>query len=156
MLTDQNQGQYKKIPKRLFIQPRIREIFEEFAKRSVISPDQFVQNLMEGKQLHAPPEARGYNPEKMAANYVDPEQPKIKDVLTFFTNFCKYMAHELFKNPFIRKSIQPLYYTRITLCTEPTPKGKTEIDMYNINYAVKRIHMRPLSHINSKHCLLWH
>mmetsp|Transcript_38897 Transcript_38897/g.34569 ORF Transcript_38897/g.34569 Transcript_38897/m.34569 type:complete len:235 (+) Transcript_38897:2057-2761(+) len=62
--------------------------------------------------------------------------------------FCDYQAYQLSIHPIIRQIVYRMYFDKILISTEPTAKGKKEIDIYNINYSVKRIDKRPLNKLD--------
>jgi len=57
-----------------------------------------------------------------------------KDTLTTLTSVCKYMAEEMFYHPVIRKLVRKMYYEFVTISTEPTEKGRTNIDVTKYEY----------------------
>jgi hypothetical protein len=67
-------------------------------------------------------------------------------------NLCKYLAQELFYQPVVRmkvkfKLIKCLYffYKHACVYTEPTAKGKLNLDVYSPYYFVKRIQRREIN-----------
>lgn len=54
------------------------------------------------------------------------------------------MANEIFYHPIIRRWVRNMYFERATISTEPTLKGKKDLDLYHSLYPTKRISRRPL------------
>ena len=54
------------------------------------------------------------------------------------------MASELFNHPVIKREVKRIYFDNVQISTEPTMKGARELDVYKLNYHVKRIVKRPL------------
>jgi len=130
--------------KRVLIKPEIKQKFDHFCSRYLITPDQFAMNLHENKQRFAPPMIEELLTDVANRNYVDESIPKLSSPETFLTQLCDYVAQLLFRHPMIRKIVRRMYFEKVLVSTEPTPKGRN-IDMYNINYCVKRIEGRSIN-----------
>jgi transcriptional accessory protein Tex/SPT6 len=64
----------------------------------------------------------------------------------------RFMAGEIFNHPVIRKWLRKLYFEKATIFTEPSEKGKKELDLNSPYYIVKRIVRRPIKTFNDE---LW-
>lgn len=83
-------------------------------------------------------------PESAADRIVDPDVYLLNTTLVSLTSLCRFMANEIFYHPVIRRWIRNMYFERATISTEPTLKGKKDLDLYHLLYPAKRILKRPL------------
>jgi hypothetical protein len=60
-----------------------------------------------------------------------------------------FNARSIFYNPIIRKIVHGMFYQKLLISTFPTAKGKSELDMYHMDYSIKRIEARPISKLES-------
>lgn len=135
---------------RTYVKPEFKVKFDDFAKQHLLAPEELAENLHEGKILHSPPYIEELLTESTHKRYVDETIPKLSNPESFLTQLCDYVAHDLFYHPIIRKVVYRQYFEKVLLSTEPTQKGKKELDIYNINYCIKRIDGRPLKDLEGK------
>ena len=57
---------------------------------------------------------------------------------------CKFAALELSKHPYIRSFVRKLFFKNAKVFTEPTEKGKVELDIFHIFFKTKRIVGKPI------------
>jgi hypothetical protein len=60
------------------------------------------------------------------------------------------MALEIFHNPLVRASVRNDYMDNVTVSTEPTLRGRKELDVNSYYYCVKRIEKRPIKEFNDE------
>ena len=60
----------------------------------------------------------------------------------------KFIAISLQKQPFLKKFIYQNFYEKCYLSTEPTEKGKNELDVFHPLFITKRIEKKPISTFN--------
>ena len=146
--AEENPPTYKRPIKRLFAQEAIQLKLDQIAKFAGLSSDQLAENLQaseSGKMIHIPRYVDS-TPEKVADDYRNPSNPLTIDTLSTMMNLCKYMANDIFYHPVIRNWVRKLYIEKVMISTEPTNKGRKEIDVTNPNFLVKRIFRRPIGH----------
>lgn len=142
--------QFKRPVKRVFAKDAIQKRLDQLAAVAGLSADQLAENiLLENKtmpniELHSPKYIEE-TPEKAAEEYISTDSALTTDTLTTLTSLCRFMAQEIFHHPVIRKHVRQLYYEKVTISTEPTPKGQKELDITKYRYQVKRIDKRPIS-----------
>lgn len=129
---------------RQYIKPDLKARFDDFSRNYLMLPDNFAENIYEGKMKFNSPYVEDLLTDLTNRKYVDENVPRLSSPEGFLTQLCEYVAHELFNHPIIRKVVYRQYFEKILVSTEPTGKGKKEIDFYNINYCIKRIDGRPL------------
>ena len=135
---------------RTYIKPELKVRFDDFTKNHLLSSESLAENLSEGKIINAPPYIEELMTELTHKRYVDENIPKLSNPELFLNQLCDYVAHDLFYNPIIRKVVYRQYFEKILLSTEPTTKGRKELDIYNISYSVKRIDGRPLKDLEGR------
>jgi len=94
------------------------------------------------------PEDIKISPEKLADRYVKSEVYLVKDKLTVMKAACEFIANEMVSNPIVREKLLELFHQIATIRTEPTKKGRKEIDVYDDNFKVKRIVNRKICNIS--------
>lgn len=62
-----------------------------------------------------------------------------------FKSITKYLCHELYTYPELRRLLKEKYYKKLIISTQPTKKGIQDIDLYSIYFPVKRIKDKPVS-----------
>lgn len=80
--------------------------------------------------------------------YQDKTNLLIEDEITIIRNVSRIMAFELFYQPQLRTYFYNIYKKNILISTEPTLKGRLELDIENEAYFVKRIYKRPIEKFN--------
>ena len=129
-----------------YIREDIKEKILDFVNFALLPVEKFIDNLKAGTPLHTP-SFLNVIPESMAETINDPKIPLLEKSLSTFQSVCKLARDMLYYHPIIRKQVKKLYYEKILFTTEPTTKGKKDIDLYNINFAVKRIKRMPIHDI---------
>ena len=147
-IEDQTESKIKKPLRKSYIREDIKEKILDFANFSLLPVEKFIENLHAGTQLHIP-SFLNIVPESMAESINNPKIALVEKSLSTFQAVCKLARDILYYHPIIRKQIKKLYYEKILFTTEPTAKGKREIDLYNINFAIKRIKRMPISDIEA-------
>jgi len=137
---------FKRPLRRLFAQEAIQVKLDQIAKIAGLSADQLIENLQidSGAKLIHIPRYVNSTPEKVIDEYRNPSNVLTIDTLSTMMNLCKYMANDLFYHPCIRYWARKLYLEKVTVSTEPTNKGKKDLDVTSPNYIVKRIFRRPI------------
>ena len=68
------------------------------------------------------------------------ENLKIRDIcLDVIKEMCIFSAAELQSQPDIRRGFKKHYYDYGVITTQPTEKGKKELDVFHPSYRVKRV-----------------
>ena len=143
---DEIQPSFKRPIKRMFAREAIQLKLDQIANIAGLSADQLAENLQAsetGKMLHLPRYVDS-TPEKIADDYRNSSNPLTIDTLCTMMNLCKYMANDIFYHPCIRNWVRKFYIEKVTITTEPTSKGRKDLDVTNPNYLVKRIQRRPI------------
>ena len=122
---------------------------DQFIKRAAVSPSDLAFNLQQTKsdKIHLPRLIR-ISPERLADRYVREGEDLVKNKLAVMKTACEFMSRELQTNPMLRECLYKIFQKYVLLVTEPTAKGKKEIDVYNQDFRVKRIYNRKISHIS--------
>lgn len=124
------------VPKKDFVFTARKNRLDVFSKRCLLNPIQLVENIREDqKQLHKPPQPLNVGPTDMAKEFMT-NQAEPLDVIK---EMCTYSAIELQSSPEIRKSFKQHIYKYGVIQTEPTEKGKKELDIFHPCYRVKRL-----------------
>ena len=145
---EQPKTTFKRPLRRLFAQEAIQVKLDQIAKIAGLSADQLFENVAGleatgGKLIHVPRYVNS-TPEKVIDDYRNPSNVLTIDTLSTMMNLCKYMANDLFYHPCVRKWARQLYIEKVTVSTEPTNKGRKDLDVTSPNYIVKRINRRPI------------
>lgn len=144
--SEENKPTYKRPIKRLFAQEAIQLKLDQIARFAGLTADQLTENLQaveSGKMVHVPRYVDS-TPEKISDDYRNPSNPLTIDTLSTMMNLCRYMANDIFYQPCIRNWVRNIYLEKVTICTEPTSKGKNDLEVTDPNYIVKRIYRRPI------------
>lgn len=138
---------YKRPLKRVFAQEAINLRLDQIAKLAGLSPDQLAENLQavetSGKIIYSPVFVE-LTPEITIEEYRNTSNPLAIDTLSTMLSLCNYMANDLFYHPCIRNWIRKMYIEKVTISTEPTAKGRKDLDVNNANFVTKRIQRRPI------------
>ena len=129
---------FKKMKKRNFAREVMKHNLHEVADKISITPDQLAENLMSNEQKYKP-KIINETPDKIANEYSNPNVQMIQIPVETLTTLCDFMALELYQHPLIKKTLKKMYTDRVSVYTDPTEKGKKDINVYNFYYPVKRI-----------------
>jgi len=83
-----------------------------------------------------PPEITDMQPQKVAAEY---KSAAFNEEIKVLTGVCRFAAEELSTEPYLRSMLKELMRTKGTISTEPTEKGKKDLDVFHPSYRVKHI-----------------
>eukprot|EP01103_Thecamoeba_quadrilineata_P002191 TRINITY_DN12187_c0_g1_i1.p1 TRINITY_DN12187_c0_g1~~TRINITY_DN12187_c0_g1_i1.p1 ORF type:complete len:1503 (+),score=258.15 TRINITY_DN12187_c0_g1_i1:257-4510(+) len=137
----------KRDPYRLLKKSGIMELVKQFG----LSAKEFGDNLAANVQLFEPsdnPNAPLYIAQVYTQNgeFSDPES---------VLKACRLiLAKEVAYDPHVRQALRPFFYERATVTTQPTLKGKKEIDEYHVYMGIKRLYRKPYSEFRSGHQFL--
>lgn len=157
MLAQDNQEdeakepQFKRMKKRNFAREVMKYNLHEVANQISITPDQMADNLINNEQKFKP-KIINDTPDKIANEYSNPSVQMIQMPVDTLTTLCEFMALELFYHPIIRKNLKKMYNDRVSVFTDPTEKGKKEINIYSFYYPTKRIRGKKPADFNKE---LW-
>jgi transcription elongation factor SPT6 len=112
---------------------------DEFSRRCMLSPIELQENLNEDKQIHKPTNPNNIGPTEMAKEYLRKETEGALDVIK---DMCNFTAVELSSEPDIRRGLKKHIYEFGVIITEPTEKGKKELDVFHASYRTKRVNKR--------------
>lgn len=106
-----------------------------FTDKAGLSPEQFAENLKEGSCLHVPvkPVAK---PQDLAFELLS---SAFTEELQVINAACNLMKSELAGLPSIRNYIREQYFKYFRICTMPTEKGRTILDVFHPYYRVKNL-----------------
>lgn len=135
---ESNGPRLKKMNKRNYAKAVIKLNLHEVGNQIFITPDQMAENLIVADQRFRP-KIINDTPDKIANEYSNPSYPLISEPVETLTTLCEFTALELFHHPIIRKNLKRLFFEKVLVFTDPTPKGEKEISVYDFYYPVKRI-----------------
>jgi transcription elongation factor SPT6 len=159
LLTQDNQDhdfkepQFKRMKKRNFAKEVMKYNLHDVANQISITPDQMAENLMAGDQKYKPRIVND-TPDKIANEYSNSSVQMIQMPVETLTTLCDFMALELFYHPIIRKQLKKMYNDRVLVSTDPTEKGKKEINVYSFYYPCKRIRAKKPADFTKEHWLM--
>ena len=122
---------------------------DHFSRRCLLSPIEIVENINEDKQMHRPTQptilavemAKEYANANLIKDAID--QKKAMDIyLDVLKEMCLFAAAELQSQPDIRRGLKKHIYDNGVLQTQPTDKGKKELDVFHPSYRVKRLNKK--------------
>lgn len=104
----------------------------------MLNPLSLQENLNEDKQLYKPNNHQ-IGPKELAKEYVRKadEAPYV-----VINDMCAYTAIELSSQPDIRRGLKKHIYEYGYIMTEPTEKGKKELDVFHPSYRTKRVNKK--------------
>jgi len=88
--------------------------------------------------MHLPPNPETIGPTEMAREYLRNQEQQPLQVIK---DMCTYAAMELSCEPDIRRGLKKHIYQYGVLKTQPTDKGRKELDVFHQNYRVKNVNM---------------
>lgn len=148
---DTREPQFKRMKKRNFAKEVMKYNIHEVANQISITPDQMAENLINNEQKFKP-KIINDTPDKIANEYSNPAVQMIQMPVDTLTTLCEFMGLELFYHPIIRKYLKKMFNERVSIFTDPTEKGKKEINIYNFYYPTKRIRGKKPADFNKE---LW-
>lgn len=145
-------GQYKRPTRSNFISEAMRYRLDELSSQVAISPDEFAHNLEnKAKKTGATQWPDFYRdlPEDAIKRYINPKVPFLENSLKCLYSIVSLMARDLFYHPIVRKILRKEYLElNVRLITNPTEKGKKDLDIYHPHFFVKRMRVtRPLKEL---------
>lgn len=94
--------------------------------------------MNEDKQIFKPNNPQ-IGPKEMAKEYLRKEEEPPYDVIN---DMCAYTVIELSSQPDIRRGLKKHIYDNAFVTTEPTEKGKKELDVFHPSYRTKRVNKK--------------
>jgi len=135
-----NDSRGKKVPfqKRDLVNNCRQQRLDEFSKRCMLNPLTLQENMNEDKQIYKPNNPQ-IGPKEMAKEYLRKEDEPPYDVIN---DMCAYTVIELSSQPDIRRGLKKHIYDNAYITTEPTEKGKKELDVFHPSYRTKRVNKK--------------
>lgn len=142
-----SKGPEKKLPgqRRHFVSQSRAQKIDQFARRFVLRPLQFLENVDEDRIVHRPEPPENLKFRDVLYEYVPPEadgEVDKKKAEHFLQDTLLYVAVELWCQPKLRKLFKDHIRENGVLVTQPTEKGTKELDLLHSSYRVKRINKR--------------
>lgn len=131
-------SKHKKMTKRNYAKAVMKLNLHEVGNQIFITPDQMAENMIVGDQRFRP-KIINDTPDKIANEYSNPSYSLISEPVETLTTLCEFTALELYHHPIIKKNLKKMYFDRVMVFTDPTPKGNKEISVYDFYYPIKRI-----------------
>jgi transcriptional accessory protein Tex/SPT6 len=140
-------GPEKKLPgqRRHFVSQSRAQRIDQFARRFVLRPLHFLENVTEDRVVHRPELPQNLKFKDVLNEYVAPEadgEVDKKKAERFLADALLYVAVELWCQPQLRKTFKDHVREHGVLMTQPTEKGAKELDLLHSSYRVKRLNKR--------------
>ncbi|WFD07743.1 Transcription elongation factor spt6 [Malassezia vespertilionis] len=113
------------------------------ARRMSISPQQLAANVVSGVHAHVP-EDESRPPHQVADEFIDAENGifSAENALALVRTM---LAHEIGKEPLLRREVRSLFLSAALLDVEPTERGMTRIDESHLYHNFKFLRAKPVS-----------
>lgn len=130
---------HKRPVRRTFYSVCLKAGLGEPARQFGLSAVQFGENLMNNFLTHEPVD-HSESPWDLASRYKGPGFADPDTVL----KACRYiLAQEIAHDPRVRQTLRVIYQDQAEISTQPTPRGKKELDPMHMLFGVKRLDRKP-------------